>query len=508
MIRRLIAQIAWRVFSVPIFVKILGIGLAVTVLFGGVAFYQIRVGMYYTHYQVHGETALSIARALAALLDTLLAEGQIEEVDHEIEVTMKAFPDLRYVIVQNKEGQIVSHGFTFPQEAPADLASKGRDLCAGCHPSISPKEVPASMLEIPSKLAASGTLRVYTRRAGLVLDVVAPIGDGSRGSVRLGVGDTVIARELRTITRSLFWSLALCAAVGLSLALVLAYMLVQPVHNLVQATRRIRGGDFKARAHVFSEDEVGGLASAFNEMAESLDEYREEVREKERVRVKLIARTVQAQEDERKLVARELHDQLGQALSNVLLTIESECHDCVAHKEGRERVTQEIRASIDQVRRLAWDVRPSILDDYGLDLALARYIDDVSSRVGFALDYQCVAPPEMARLPDVIEVTLYRIAQEAVTNVIRHAAATQASVILLRRDQEVSLIVEDNGRGFSVKQAERGTPPPLGLMGMQERAALVAGTLTVDSSPGKGATVRVVINLGEAGIHGDSDTDS
>jgi hypothetical protein len=147
------------------------------------------------------------------------------------------------------------------------------------------------------------------------------------------------------------------------------------------------------------------------------------------------------------------------------------------------------------------------LDDYGLDRALARLVEETSRRVDFPIDYQCVPAPETRRLPNHIEVTLYRIAQEGITNIMRHAAATQASVILLMHDHEVSLIIEDNGKGFDLAAAEkglRGGPypgggaprrPSLGLIGMKERAALVGGEFAVDSQPGKGTTLRVRIPL-------------
>ena len=507
----------WRLLSVPIFVKVLGIGLLVTVLFGTVAFLQIRIGMFRTHYQVHGETALAIVTSLAERIEPFLASRDVPALDAEINKTIGSFPDVRYIVVQDESGRILSHGFTFPKEAPPDLLAHKGDLCAACHAALAPTEIPADLLEAPLKLALpKGRVQAYQRPGGLVLEVSSPIGDGHAGTIRLGVGDTFIVREIASITRSLLWSLALCLTVSLSLSLALAFVLVQPIHNLVQTTDRVRREDFGARAQVFSGDEIGQLASAFNQMAEGLEHYRREVQEKDADLVSLIGKIVQAQEDERKSVARELHDQLGQSLSSTLLTIESACRDAQQIgacrdapqiREACEKVKSEIRGIIDDVRNLAWQVRPSILDDYGLDRALARLIEETSRRVDFPIDYQCVPASETRRLPNHIEVTLYRIAQEGITNIMRHAAATQASVILLMHDHEVSLIIEDNGKGFDLAAAEkglRGGPypgggaprrPSLGLIGMKERAALVGGEFTVDSQPGKGTTLRVRIAL-------------
>ncbi|HNT89985.1 MAG TPA: ATP-binding protein, partial [Candidatus Hydrogenedentes bacterium] len=113
------------------------------------------------------------------------------------------------------------------------------------------------------------------------------------------------------------------------------------------------------------------------------------------------------------------------------------------------------------------------------------------------IDCQCVVPSDAERLPIEIEVTLYRIAQEAVMNVIRHAGATQASIVLMRHDHEVSLIVEDDGKGFDLRAIQRHKDAALGLIGMEERAALVGGNFAVVSKPGAGTTVRVRIPVHE-----------
>jgi len=238
------------------------------------------------------------------------------------------------------------------------------------------------------------------------------------------------------------------------------------------------------------------------------------VEEKEAARQKLIGKIVRAQEEERKHVARELHDQLGQMLSKTLLTVDSSCAACESRQTQCPTIRSDIREMIDEVRLLAWKVRPSILDDYGLNRALEQYIGETAKRVGFSLDYQSAIPPDTERFagPEV-EVTLYRIAQEAITNIIRHAKATEASVILMCREHEIVLLVEDNGVGFDMKREE--SPRALGLMGMRERAALVGGELKIASEVGKGTTVRVRIPLKsgyvpglQTGLENDGDTNS
>ncbi len=270
----------------PIYIKILGFGFMVTVLFGGVAFYQIRVGMLQTHYQVHGQTALVVALSIASRLEPLLAANDVPAVDRELDATMDGFPDVRYIVVQDSSGKIVSHGFTFPKEAPPDLLQREGDLCASCHPSMSPKEISTDLLEVPPKaVLPEGNIRAYRRAEGLVLEVNAPIAAGKLGTVRLGVGNRLIVQELASITRSLLWSLALCTVVGQSLALALTYILVRPIHMLVHVANQVGEGDFDARAQVFSGDEIGLLTRSFNKMADALKERDELLAERTRLQL-------------------------------------------------------------------------------------------------------------------------------------------------------------------------------------------------------------------------------
>lgn len=501
-------RFVWHLLSVPIFVKILGVGLIVTVLFGGVAFYESRAGIYRTHYRIHGLKAFSVASVLAEKVEPFVRSGDIGEVDAELDRTIKMYPDTRYVVIQDTDGKILSHGFTFPKEAPADLLGRGGDLCASCHATLTFHDIATDLLEVPSDLQLiGGTIREYQKNEHLILEANVGIGHEPIGTIRLGVGDTLIAHELSAISRSMLIALMTCAALGVSLALGLAYLIVRPIHNLVQATNRIREGDFAVRAHVFSGDEIGELSMALNQMAEGLENYRAEVQEKDAIRVSLIGKIVQAQEEERKNISRELHDHFGQSLSNALLSVESLLKEIPPQSERGEALRRSIRGLIDDVRRMAWDARPSILDDYGIDHALRRYVEEMAKRVSFPIDYQCVLPPNSERMPSEIEVTLYRVAQEAMTNVIRHAEPSQASIILMRHDQEVSLIVEDNGKGFDIRHAKRHQDAMLGLIGMEERAALVGGDFAVDSQVGSGTTVRVRIPV-NGRTHADTTADS
>ncbi|MGB9871787.1 MAG: ATP-binding protein, partial [Anaerolineae bacterium] len=223
----------------------------------------------------------------------------------------------------------------------------------------------------------------------------------------------------------------------------------------------------------------------------------EEVRRKEAVRRDLLHRLMRAQEEERQRIARELHDEAGQALTALLVNLRL-VENAASLEEARALVAgmrEVVNQTLDEVHNLALELRPSVLDDLGLVPALARYVQSCRARFGLEADLEVVGMGT-ARLSSEVETAIYRIAQEAVTNAARHARARHVSVVLERRGNRVVLLVEDDGQGFDVEAVrERGR---LGLYGMEERATLVGGHLRVESRPGAGTTVVVEVPV-EAG---------
>jgi len=191
----------------------------------------------------------------------------------------------------------------------------------------------------------------------------------------------------------------------------LTYLITRPIKNLLVATNRIGKGDFSSRARVFWNDEIGGFAAAFNQMAENLQKFSREVEEKETTRQALLEKLIFIQEQERRRIAQDLHDQLGQSLSVLLLEARSMDNGGHSSCEKHPKIEQRIAELIDEVRQLAWGMHPAILDDYGLDQALERYINTISKSTRMDIDYQCLCHPGLARLPLRTEVALYRIAR-------------------------------------------------------------------------------------------------
>jgi len=205
-----------------------------------------------------------------------------------------------------------------------------------------------------------------------------------------------------------------------------------------------------------------------------------------------LRRVVAGQEVERRRLARELHDETGQALTSILLGLRA-----VDEADKKEAITSAVAdlrelvvATLQDVRRLAVQLRPKALDDFGLVPALERLAETFSESSGISVELEARLGDE--RMPADVETTVYRIVQEALTNIVKHAEATSVSILLVRRDTSIAAVVEDNGRGFEPSTV---TSDSLGLDGMRERVKLHEGRLTVETAPGSGTTIRIEVPL-------------
>lgn len=251
----------------------------------------------------------------------------------------------------------------------------------------------------------------------------------------------------------------------------------------------------------YCKEDLALLEAIGRQIAIAIENARlwDELQRKEEMRGELLRKLITAQEEERKRIARELHDEAGQALTSLLVNLRV-LERAGTPAEISERVAemrQVVTRILDEIRDLTVELRPSVLDDLGLVPALVRYAQECPQRLGIKVDLTSVGLSQ-ARLPHEVETTLYRIAQEALTNIARHAETDYASILLERRDGEVVMIIEDDGRGFDVARI-MDTPGyrHLGLLGMRERAELVGGRLIVESAPDAGTTISVVIPLVE-----------
>lgn len=296
----------------------------------------------------------------------------------------------------------------------------------------------------------------------------------------------------------------------------------QPLQALENGTAAVTEGDLSYRLPVKGRDEFAEVTTRFNHMIAELEAttvskkrleenqqklkqvnayLQEEIASRERTEEALQALSQQllkAQETERRRIARELHDEIGQALNAVRVNLEAiQLKPDPATQGRRLRDTiSVVDTTLQQVRDLSLDLRPSLLDDLGLASALRWHVDQQAQRVGF-LGRFIGNSVNMPLDPDV-QVACFRIVQEALSNVAQHARAQHVTVELRRHDRELRLSVRDDGIGFDVDRARQSAlrGASMGLLGMQERALLAGGRLEIQSVPGRGSEVRVRLPLG------------
>jgi two-component system, NarL family, sensor histidine kinase UhpB len=270
--------------------------------------------------------------------------------------------------------------------------------------------------------------------------------------------------------------LALLLVVAINVYLV--RRLVGPVQALTALARRVDlAGEAERMPVSGPASEAGELALTFNEMLERLEDERREA----------TGRVLAGQEAERLRIAQELHDQVGQELTAVLLGLARvEARVPTELRADVADVQEAVRGSLEEVRRIAIELRPEALDDLGLESALAVLCERFTERSGLRVS-QHVAADLPTCSPDV-ELVVYRVAQEALTNVARHAATGDAELTLGATDSMLTLTVTDHGRGLPA-----GHEPGTGIRGMRERAALVGATLSIESTDG--CRVRLEVPL-------------
>lgn len=462
----------WVFMSVPILVKMVGIGAIVATVFGLITFVQTKETLKEDLNAVLADRTISEAESLAAQLARPLSVHDVIAVTQALKNARARLPDLLYVIVRDPDGAIVSH--TFSGRVPADL-------------------VPAPTFGV----SADRQFRVVDGNDdGLIFEASRDVLKGHGGSVQLGMSRRMIDSELASLRNAILVSLGFCLVVGIGLAIILTFAITRPVYHLTEAVRRIRRHELSARAKVFSDDEIGNLARAFNDMAEILQRNEATITEKEKARTALVGRIISSQENERKVISRELHDQVGQSILALLVDIKSQ-RGSEANDDLYAKYEAKVEKLIDEVRQVSKGMHPSVLDDYGLDVALKHYTEETAVRYNVRLEYESGCADGASRLPEAVEIAFYRVAQEAVLNALRHASPEHISVILLSAAESATLLIEDDGTGFAAD--DRTCNTGLGLVSMRERISLLGGDLDIISAPGEGTTVRARVALDHVG---------
>jgi signal transduction histidine kinase len=237
-----------------------------------------------------------------------------------------------------------------------------------------------------------------------------------------------------------------------------------------------------------------GIAVENARAAQSLEEA-------SKIREQLLEKLISAQEEERRRIARELHDEASQSLAALVINLEAIADTLpVRYHDTRQKLDflkEQATQTAGGIRNLALELRPSALDDLGLSMAIDWYVKDYLTKRGLDVKIEVIGPK--TKLPSYTETMLFRIIQEALTNIVKHAEASLVKVQLQLSDSVAMVQVEDNGKGFDVEAtlSGEGIRRNLGLHGMAERATLLGGTFTIRSQPGQGTRLRVEVPLRE-----------
>jgi two-component system sensor histidine kinase UhpB len=287
----------------------------------------------------------------------------------------------------------------------------------------------------------------------------------------------------------------LFGGLGVVLSLAVNYWVLkvafEPLDSLERVATAVRNGDFSARTEPwrFGDPQLLRFSETFNKTLDELQRDREQIQ-------LLANQVIRAQEDERQRVSRELHDDTAQVLFAQLLrltALKSSTNDQV-RDTAKEMEDMTVEA-IESVRRLALELRPPALDDLGLREALGALVQRFEDQSDIKVDYRIAGHRE--RLSGEIELVLYRVAQEAMTNVLKHSGATSVVIDLIRTPDNVALSVTDNGKGIdpTIPMVRDGRGLGLGLFGMEERVQLVGGTLSITAVDPHGTRVIASIPI-------------
>lgn len=453
------------------------------------------------------------ARANQALLTNLRSEmlrSDFAGMQNLLD-TSQTLQDFRDIYILNTQGKVIYSARQ--KDVGLTLDVQGRD-CRVCHqpgaaPASGAGSIPASSLS-----QAQDGVAIYSSMVPIRNDAACkschdpeqPVIGLMLTNLSTVTLENAIERDLRD---DLLWQAAFILVSLLVVGLVLDWFVLRRLKNLDRAIHDFGRWQVTPRIIDSQSDEVGALLAAFQSMAGQIGartaenlELSDALKRQSEARGELLKRLTSAQESERARVARELHDSLGQALTGLSLQTELLQKNLSGDPEAARRQIEYIQALIrettDCMYELILDLRPSVLDDLGLVPAVRMQAERIFP--GKGLTYDLDDSQFAGRLPPELETVLYRIYQEGINNVVRHARASHASLEFRREDGVFKGKIIDNGLGFEPQLPQNPVNSQhLGLIGMQERISQVNGHIDIQSSPGAGTVISITIPITETG---------
>jgi signal transduction histidine kinase len=354
-------------------------------------------------------------------------------------------------------------------------------------------------------------MQVIKTEKGYIWDFSAPITEYGVGAVRVGISESKQLSIVKTILFNILFSLIIFFFVSAIIVSALQKVLTKPITDLVKGTQILSKGNFKYRVpNSKRNDEMGKLITSFNQMADDLEKYEKKTAELDKKRKLLLEKIINLQEDERKIISMELHDEIGQSLTGVKLNLKS-LETVVENVEIKERITdlhKQVTDSLKTIHDLVVDIGPRFLEGDNIGEILKRYAKEYQQRYGMNVTLE-IDVSESMDIVDQAKASIFRIMQEALTNIAKYAQATDIYISLETAKNHLLLIIEDNGIGFDAETTmnQMSSTKSMGLFSMQERATLLGGTFLIDSEKNVGTTIFVRIPLMEV-ILNDSNSSS
>lgn len=457
--------------------KIVGSMLFVIIVLGGF----LGLIMQETLVMLMGEQLDKRGREIADHVAALSADDILVEnfyaLSELLSQTKENNEDVRYILITSAEGKLLAH--TFTEGIPQGLLDLRKHIAIDNQPSIVK----------------------FSTNEGIVRELVVPIEKGAVGFVRIGMSEKNMHMVISQKIGDVFIATVIVCIIACLMALRLSSFITKPIRNLVEAVQAIRKGCFDARAKFNGQDELGKLATAFNAMARNLQVYNaernsllDELQQKEQLQATLMTKLFSAQEDERKRISRELHDETSQSITSLIayMRVIAEQTQDKKHKQVVLGARDVAVGILDNIRKLAVELRPPLIDDLGVIAAIRRYLDKYEQLYGIQTAFYTNDDRLIA--DDPIILALYRILQESLVNVAKHAAAQKVKVKIEHQGPTIKMVIADNGQGFGsgvLEEARKNNH--LGVYGMRERAGLLGGTFSIQSEKRKGTVVTVVL---------------
>jgi len=456
-----------KITGVSLFIKVMGIALFLIILFGFATIVETRILIKKTIKNEISEKQTAILMQMDYKLSELIVTGDLFDIYTLIEEITKIYSDIRYIIILNNQNHVIAH--TFPHQLSSELISANH-------------------------INSDGTphIEILETEEGTITDIAYPISGGKIGVIRLGMTDNHLNMAINRLTESLAFGVLFVSVIGIIISYILAFILNKPITNLLKGINQVRLGNLNIEINPWFKDEIGNLTEAFNEMIISLKHEYEMRRE-------LMKKIITAQEEERQRISRELHDVTGQCLSSLKIGLKS-IESCFSSPEAKlklEEFRNLLNKSLDEIHTLSVELRPPLLSDFGLFKAIEDLVNKLSINFSIKINYNIDDSLKNQRLEPMLEIGIYRIVQEAISNIEKHSKATEVKINFEKEDNNLILSIEDNGIGFSYEyiSLNKSGRSHIGLIGMKERAEILGGKLEIISCHQKGTKIIMEVPI-------------